>query len=473
MKRLKADLSQIRLWEQNPRVEATSSQETALKAIYKSGSSENSEVNSRRQLLNLAESISQKGFQTEVDPLVAVEHDGNYIIQDGNRRLSALLLLKNPESYDFLDSRDRKRLKIMREDSNIQLPDKVEMVVFTPDEDTQMKEVISRKHNGPLDGVGVVQWGSKAKQRFTNTQKFSDQLEKPFEGQFGETLSSYLGGADAVTTTQRLFGFKATQKYLNIKDEDISEEVLDRAKKLADALKTRVSETGSPLSRLNAPEVGKIIENIERPPKTSSTGTTAKPEANDIDNIRKTMEAFRDKGPKILGMEFFTEYSFLPEIQEFWLVNRLVLALTKFGALRGDEEDRNLKRLLLCPAVRVFFELSLKGIKASLPNPPKGFKTLSRNHNKNVQTVVDMFTDDNGFLNYLVEAGLYDGYNQARTQITTRKFADSVNESNLASHSADQMLDAQHIETMFNDAVLFVSLCQHYVKYSRDNQTTL
>ena len=478
MKRLKADLSLIRLWEQNPRIEETSSQTEALKAIYESGSGEQSEANSRRQLLNLAESISEKGFQTEVDPLIAVEHEGIYIVQDGNRRLSALLLLRDPESYDFLKSHDLKRLKNMRKNSTVQLPSKVEMVVFSPDEDSQMREVISRKHNGQLDGVGVVQWGTKAKQRFTNTQEFSDCLESPFEAQHGETLSSYLGGADAVTTTHRLFGLKVARNYLDIKDGKVTPEVIDRAKQLADVLKSSVSETGTPLSRLNAPDVRRLIENIKQDkstgsaPNTSPIESTTKSETSSIEIFRKMMATSKKQGPGILGMEFVTGTSFRPEIKEFWLVNRMIYALTTFGQLVGDEEQRKLKMLILCPAIRVFFELSLKGMKDSLPTQLKCLDSLGKNHKRNVQAVAEMLTNDDKFINYLVSAIPYDGYNQAKTVITARKFADSADESNLTSHSADQMLGTHHTESLFNDAVLFASLCQHYVHYVRGNPKT-
>lgn len=128
--------------------------------------------------------------------------------------------------------------------------------------------------------------------------------------------------------------------------------------------------------------------------------------------------------------------------------------------------------LILCPAIRVFFELSLKGMKDSLPTQLKCLDSLGKNHKRNVQAVAEMFTNDDKFINYLVSAIPYDGYNQAKTVITARKFADSADESNLTSHSADQMLDTHHTESLFNDAVLFASLCQHYVHYVRGNPKT-
>ena len=481
MQRLKVELSKIRLWLENPRVDAATNQEAEIKAIYESGSSGGTaakrEENSHRQLLNLAQSISDKGFQTEVDPLIAVEHKGLYTIRDGNRRFSALLLLKEPDKYKFLKSNDLKALKTMRQESLKPIPDEIELVVFSENDEDKMKEVISRKHTGPLDGVGVVQWSSEAKQRFTNKQKFSDKLESPFEKQFGETLSSYLGGSYAVTTTQRIYGYKATKDYLNIKEGEITEEVLDRAKNLADELKTKVSETRTPLSRLNANDVKEVIETIkknegkERIKNTTAVDENADSKILDFESFKKSMKKSNKQNPKRLGMEFICDNSFIPELKEFYLVNRLIQALWTFGELVGDLNKRELKMLILCPVIRVLFEQSLKGIKDSIPNTPKSFESLRKNLNQNVQVITDMFKQDNNFYNYLNKAGLYEGYTQAKTLIEARRFAKSADESNLASHSADQMLDANHIESLFNDSVLFASLCQHYVLYSRKKQS--
>ena len=162
-------------------------------------------------------------------------------------------------------------------------------------------------------------------------------------------------------------------------------------------------------------------------------------------------------------MKFVNEHSFVTELKEFSLVNNLTQALVKFGKLTGTAEDRTLKATLLTPSVRVFFELSLKGLKNSLSDFAF-IESVSKQHKKSVERVAEHFVDP-PFLNFLVTQKVFDGYNQARTLITARRFGDSVEESNLASHSATQMLDAQHTEELFNDAVLFTSLSQLYVKY--------
>lgn len=146
MKRVTVSLSQIRLWQKNPRIEPSSNQKAALEAIYNSGGGEQAGKRSRRQLINLAESICENGFQTEIDPVIAVESQGFYTVHDGNRRLSALLLLKFTEEYGFLEKADKKRLKRLKEDLTSPLPDEVELIVYGSSIEDQeaMREVISQ-----------------------------------------------------------------------------------------------------------------------------------------------------------------------------------------------------------------------------------------------------------------------------------------------------------------------------------------
>lgn len=463
-KRVTVSLSKIRLWQKNPRIEPSSNQTAALEAIYNSGGGEQAGKRSRKQLINLAESICENGFQTEIDPLIAVESQGFYTVHDGNRRLSALLLLKFTEEYAFLEKADRKRLKLLKDDLTSPLPDEIELIVYGSAKKDQeaMREVISRKHNGPLDGVGIVPWGTKAKQRFTDKKKFSDRLEAPFEKQFEQSLSSYLGGNNAITSTQRVFEFAAVKKYLNIQDEKITPEVLDRAKEVADAVKEVAEEKGILLSRLKAADINIAISRLQggkaSPKKGSSRKTSG---VSKSDNLEEALKQAKEE--HLLGMKFVNEHSFVTELKEFILVNNLTRALVKFGKLTGTAEDRTLKATLLTPSVRVFFELSLKGLKNSLSDFAF-IESVSKQHKKTVERVAEHFVDPR-FLNFLVTQKIFDGYNQARTLITARRFGDSVEESNLASHSATQMLDEQHTEELFNDAVLFTSLSQLYVKY--------
>lgn len=343
MKRVTVSLSQIRLWQKNPRIEPSSNQKAALEAIYNSGGGEQAGKRSRRQLINLAESICENGFQTEIDPLIAVESQGFYTVHDGNRRLSALLLLKFTEEYGFLEKADKKRLKRLKEDLTSPLPDEVELIVYGSSIEDQeaMREVISRKHNGPLDGVGIVPWGTKAKQRFTDKKKFSDRLEAPFENQFGQSLSSYLGGSNAITSTQRVFEFAAVKKYLNIQDEKITPKVLDRAKEFADAVKEVAEEQGIPLSRLKATNINNAISRLKEGKASQETGSSRK--TSGVSKSNNLEEALKQgKNEHLLGIKFVNKYSFDRGLTEFSLVNNLTLALVKFGKLTGTAEDRTL-----------------------------------------------------------------------------------------------------------------------------------
>ena len=112
MDRITVDVNQVLLWESNPRVDAAQGQLDELKKIYDSGSGELNPEKSRRQLMKLLDSIATKGYQNKVDPILAVEvpetgHPSKYIVRDGNRRVSAIKLLSDLETYKgILDKKD-------------------------------------------------------------------------------------------------------------------------------------------------------------------------------------------------------------------------------------------------------------------------------------------------------------------------------------------------------------------------------
>lgn len=271
-----------------------------------------------------------------------------------------------------------------------------------------------------------------------------------------------MGGSNAITSTQRVFEFAAVKKYLNIQDEKITPKVLDRAKEFADAVKEVAEEQGIPLSRLKATNINNAISRLKEGKASQETGSSRK--TSGVSKSNNLEEALKQgKNEHLLGIKFVNKYSFDRGLTEFSLVNNLTLALVKFGKLTGTAEDRTLKAMLLAPSIRVFFELSLKGLKNSLSDFAD-IDSVSKHQKKTVERVAKHFIEDS-FLNFLVTQKVFDGYNQARTVINARRFGDSVEESNLASHSATQMLDEKHTEELFNDAILFTSLAQLYVKY--------
>lgn len=196
MEQKRVDVDRLLLWQKNPRVEESNSQMEEVDNIYNFGNP-SSQKTSKRQLMKLVESIAENGYQNDVEPILVVRDGENYVVQDANRRLTSIKLLRDPDKYkDILDAKDYRRLKELSEQYSANVPDRLDVVVFGDDEDETLRDILSRKHNGPLDGTGTLPWSTEAKSRFFDKKKsLSDRLEAPFEEQFGQSLTSYLGGS--------------------------------------------------------------------------------------------------------------------------------------------------------------------------------------------------------------------------------------------------------------------------------------
>lgn len=127
MERINVDVSDLCLWETNPRVEPSIDQMDELNKIY--NFSAQSQSTSKRQLMNLASSIAENGYQNDVEPILATRAGDKYVIHDANRRLSAIKLLQNPDCYrELLDDRDYKRLKNLVAEYPQNIPSSLDMM---------------------------------------------------------------------------------------------------------------------------------------------------------------------------------------------------------------------------------------------------------------------------------------------------------------------------------------------------------
>lgn len=143
MERINVNVSDLCLWETNPRVEPSIDQMDELNKIY--NFSAQSQSTSKRQLMNLASSIAENGYQNDVEPILATRAGDKYVIHDANRRLSAIKLLQNPDCYrELLDDRDYKRLKNLVAEYPQIIPSSLDIVVFGDNE--QVRTVPARFH---------------------------------------------------------------------------------------------------------------------------------------------------------------------------------------------------------------------------------------------------------------------------------------------------------------------------------------
>ncbi|EIT89087.1 hypothetical protein A200_00060 [Parascardovia denticolens IPLA 20019] len=472
MKPAEAKISDLLLWQKNPRVEEAEDQDSMMNNIYNFGGS--SETVSRQQLMALAESIAMNGYENDIEPVIVVEENGKYIVQDANRRLAAIRLLSTPEKYrDILEDNDYLRLKSLSEDYKDNIPQSLHVVVFpdkTLEDKAELTRVIARKHDGFVGGAGQVPWGAAAKDRFFNrNHTFTDKLEAPFEQQFGQSLTSYLGGGQAVTSTRRIFNAKVTKNYLKIKDiDDVTPEELDRVKQFADEVKAYSEQHNLQLSRFKTMD----LENIADPSKEMKINEASF--GNMMEFLYRGRKAFLHrqitKRDHILGYKWLQPAYVDLDNKAFAEANMLILALSEFGQLKGGEDQRLLKAYLLSPALRSFFELTLEAfaseMAADLPY------AVASHHKENVDSICKDYLKNKKFYQYLGENDiLFSTYTEAKSIIDRTDFAMTADWSNNTAHKSLKNTSINQLSDWFNDAVLFTILCEQYVRFTKNTNT--
>lgn len=166
MQREVVSVDKLLLWQENPRVKAADSQMKELDNIY-NFSNTSSQKTSKRQLMKLVESIAENGYQNDVEPILVKREGDHFVVQDANRRLSSIKLLLDPDKYrKILDEKDFEKVKSLAEANASKIPKELEVVVFEPGEEDTLKDILSRKHNGPLDGAGTLPWGDRSQRSF-------------------------------------------------------------------------------------------------------------------------------------------------------------------------------------------------------------------------------------------------------------------------------------------------------------------
>jgi hypothetical protein len=131
------------------------------------------------KLYRLAKDILEHGLNPMEKPLIIPQKNdkGEYLVLEGNRRITALKLLSNPDLIPDKDVSLKKRFKKLNVNNSQKIVRSVECSICNNAEEADIW--IQRKHATGLDGIGVESWTPQQKQRFEEkTQgKTSDSLQ--------------------------------------------------------------------------------------------------------------------------------------------------------------------------------------------------------------------------------------------------------------------------------------------------------
>ena len=174
----------------NARIRAGADQNDCIRRILRK----------REQFLAICESIAKDGLTT-MPILASPNEDGTYIVKDGNRRITALKLLNNPETCPEPDLVP-KIVKIVATHKNF--PSRVDLTV-TNNEMAMIREVLSR-HQGEMGGVGQMGWSAYLRTLYLLNHDHPAEYKRP--GQYAlwaEGQGIFVEDEFPISTLQRFF----------------------------------------------------------------------------------------------------------------------------------------------------------------------------------------------------------------------------------------------------------------------------
>ncbi|EHK7404375.1 TPA: hypothetical protein KDY52_001293 [Vibrio parahaemolyticus] len=114
------------------------------------------------KLAVLAKDIVDYGLDPSASLIVIKDEDGKFIVAEGNRRLTTLKLLNNPDLIP--ENATTKKIKSLVS-TNPDLPTKVDCVIYEFGDDGY-EHWISLLHSGQNNGRGRVEWSSQEKETY-------------------------------------------------------------------------------------------------------------------------------------------------------------------------------------------------------------------------------------------------------------------------------------------------------------------
>lgn len=118
------------------------------------------------ECLELLRDITRTGQMNSSDVPIAISHDGRYVMMEGNRRLTALRLWRDPNILRRNESLEKQYLSRVQRlvDDSAYIPPTKLLVSIAPSE-ADADTWIERKHTGGAGGSGTVEWGAAMKDR--------------------------------------------------------------------------------------------------------------------------------------------------------------------------------------------------------------------------------------------------------------------------------------------------------------------
>lgn len=219
---------------ENPRLlEPNQGQRIAIRALAQ---------NQQKKLLALAKDIIENGLNPSELPIVMRMEDDQYVSLEGNRRLTVLRALENPDLLrDAVSSSVLNQFRRLGKEYQKNPVDSV--TCWIVDDRDEAQHWIELRHTGENKGAGIVKWGSDEASRFRSRTGKSDvhlQALNFLEEQ--HVLDKDSRKKVPVTSLRRLLGTPAVRAKLGIDVESGILMLMANTAKIAKALKYVVDD---------------------------------------------------------------------------------------------------------------------------------------------------------------------------------------------------------------------------------------
>ena len=209
---LELAIDELLLDQENPRLGATASQSESLAGIV---------LLNPGHFRNLMGSIRDEGLDPGDSLYVVRSEDGHdFVVLEGNRRLSALKVLSNPDVLAGTELPGSVTKPLVREASGFDRADVEPIRCVRFDDRDQANDWIRRRHTGVVGGEGRITWRPLDIQRFSDDYSTIDVIE--FVGRNAgyskaqwDKAHAALGGGKSTNLT-RLLESAVGQRHLGI-----------------------------------------------------------------------------------------------------------------------------------------------------------------------------------------------------------------------------------------------------------------
>lgn len=175
----------------NPRYVPQASEIEEMNMIIANGSIE-----------NLMKDIALYGTDPSENLLLKKSDSGSFIVEEGNRRITAIKILNNPDLVPNTISQRLsfiERVKKIKSDNDYQIITEIQCAVV--DDEEKLKHFIKLKHTGENNGSGRISWDTESQIRFDISNVFRRYLLDLISTIIPEKTAGY-----NFTTIERIIG---------------------------------------------------------------------------------------------------------------------------------------------------------------------------------------------------------------------------------------------------------------------------